>query len=60
MLQVVGKRADLTLENEWGGRTPCTQIVAIGAHGSLDGAALRETFDRCRSYEQEETEETEN
>ena len=59
VLQVVGKRVDLTLENEWGERTPRTQIVAIGAHGALDGAALRETFDRCRIYEQEETEETE-
>ena len=47
VLQVVGKRVDLTLENEWGRGTPRTQIVAIGAHGTLDGAALRETIDRC-------------
>jgi G3E family GTPase len=31
VLQVVGKRVDITLEDEWGDRTPCTQIVAIGA-----------------------------
>ena len=48
VLQVVGKRVDLTLENDWGGRTPRTQIVAIGAHGTLDGAALKEALDRCR------------
>ena len=47
ILQVVGKRVDLTLENEWGGRTPRTQIVAIGAHGTMDAAALREKFDGC-------------
>ncbi|MGH9576801.1 MAG: CobW family GTP-binding protein, partial [Terriglobales bacterium] len=47
VLQVVGKRVDLTLENEWGERTPRTQIVAIGAHGTLNGEALREKFDRC-------------
>ena len=47
VLQVVGKRVDITLESEWGDRTPRTQIVAIGAHGTLDGAALRERFDRC-------------
>ena len=47
VLQVVGKRVDLTLEHEWGDRTPRTQIVAIGAYGTMDGAALRETFDRC-------------
>ncbi|MGH7380809.1 MAG: CobW family GTP-binding protein [Candidatus Methylomirabilales bacterium] len=49
ILQVVGKRVDLTLENEWGGRTPRTQMVAIGAHGTVDGEALREKFDRCKS-----------
>ena len=47
VLQVVGKRVDLSLENEWGERTPRTQIVAIGAPGALDSAALREKFDGC-------------
>ena len=47
VLQVVGKRVDLTLENEWGDRTPRTQIVAIGAYGTLNDASLREKFDRC-------------
>lgn len=48
VLQVVGKRVDLALDDEWGDRLPRTRIVAIGAHGSLDVRALREAFDRCR------------
>ena len=36
VLQVVGKRVDLSLETKWGKRLPRTQIVAIGAHGTLD------------------------
>ena len=47
ILQVIGKRVDLTLEHEWGDRTPRTQIVAIGAHGTMDGDALRERFETC-------------
>ncbi len=47
VLQVVGKRVDISVESEWGQRTPRTQIVAIGAHGGLDGLALRETFETC-------------
>ena len=47
VLQVVGKRVDLTLENAWGDRTPRTQIVAIGARGTLGGKAMREKFARC-------------
>ena len=47
VLQVVGKRVDLTLEHEWGDRAPRTRIVAIGAYGTLDDALLRESFDRC-------------
>ncbi len=47
VLQVVGKRVSLALENAWGGRSPRTQIVAIGAQGALDGQALRERFDAC-------------
>src|SRR5262249_22707860 len=47
VLQVVGKRVDISLENEWGDCAPRTQIVAIGAHGTLDGEALREKFHCC-------------
>jgi G3E family GTPase len=48
VLQVVGKRGDLTLEGEWDGQPRRSRIVAIGAHGKLDPANLTELFDRCR------------
>jgi G3E family GTPase len=47
VLEVVGKRVDITLENERGDRTPRTQIVVIGARGTVDGQGLREKFDHC-------------
>ncbi|MGH8701236.1 MAG: CobW family GTP-binding protein [Burkholderiales bacterium] len=47
VLQVVGKRVDLTLESEWGERTPRTRLVAIGARGAVDGDTLRASLDRC-------------
>jgi hypothetical protein len=47
VLQAVGKRVDLTLERAWGERVPRTGIVAIGAHGAVDGEALRKSFDGC-------------
>ena len=48
ILQVVGKRVDIAVGDEWNGREPRTRIIAIGAHDGLDGAALREVFDSCR------------
>ena len=47
VLQVVGRRADVALMDEWNGRTPRTQIVAIGAAGCIDAETLREKFDAC-------------
>ncbi len=47
VLQVVGRRADVALYDEWGDTEPRTQIVAIGAPGSIDASALREKFDAC-------------
>ncbi len=47
VLQVIGKRVDITLAEEWGKRTPCTKIVAIGAHGTVDEKTLSEKFDHC-------------
>jgi G3E family GTPase len=47
VLQVVGRRADVTLDDEWGERSPRTQIVAIGAPGSIDARALTEQFEAC-------------
>ena len=48
VLQVVGRRVDVALLQEWGEDTPRTQIVAIGAPGSLDTELLREKFDACQ------------
>jgi G3E family GTPase len=47
VLQVVGKRVDLTLHDAWDARTPHTQIAAIGARGGVDPRTLQETFDAC-------------
>jgi G3E family GTPase len=48
VLQVVGRRADVALLDEWGDRPRRTQIVAIGAPGSIDPVELKERFDSCR------------
>lgn len=53
VLQVVGKRVDISLDGEWGDRWPRTRIVAIGAPGAMTTETLRETFDRCRAVEAE-------
>ena len=36
VLQVVGRRSDVSLEDEWGDQGPRTQIVAIGAPDGID------------------------
>ena len=47
ILQVVGRRSDASLADEWGQRTPRTKIVAIGAHGRIDAETLTEHFEAC-------------
>jgi G3E family GTPase len=47
VLQVVGRRVDISVQEEWGGRVLRTQIVVIGARGTVDGPGLQEKFDRC-------------
>ena len=49
VLQVVGRRVDISIQDEWGGRAPRTQIVAIGAAGSIDADLLEKTFASCIS-----------
>jgi G3E family GTPase len=49
VLQVVGRRVDISLQDEWGQRAPRTQIVAIGAAGSIDASVLEQTFASCIS-----------
>lgn len=47
VLQVVGRRVDISLEDGWRDRPPRTQIVAIGAPGAIDGEELRAAFEQC-------------
>jgi len=49
VLQVVGRRVDISLQDEWGPCAPRTQIVAIGAPGSIDANLLEKTFASCIS-----------
>ncbi|MGB9421899.1 MAG: GTP-binding protein [Candidatus Acidiferrum sp.] len=51
VLQVVGRRVDISIQEEWGQRAPRTQIVAIGAAGSIDASLLEKTFASCISAE---------
>ncbi len=46
-LQVVGRRTEISELDEWGERTPRTQIVAIGAPGGIDARELSDKFDAC-------------
>ena len=47
ILQMVGRRASLTLAGEWGDEPPRTQIVVIASHGGLDVEALRTQLEAC-------------
>ena len=47
ILQAVGRRSDISLEEEWGEREPQTQIVAIGAPDSIDNGELTALFEEC-------------
>ena len=47
VLQVVGRRVDISFQEDWGERAPRTQIVAIGAAGSIDARLMEKTFGSC-------------
>jgi G3E family GTPase len=47
VLQVVGRRVDISLDEEWGDRVPWTQIVAIGAAGGIDPDQLEANVAAC-------------
>jgi len=49
VLQVVGRRVDISLQDEWGQRAPRTQIVAIGAAGGIDASLLKQIVASCIS-----------
>lgn len=46
-MQIVGRRTEITELDNWGNRTPCTQIVAIGESGNINSKELRSHFDSC-------------
>ena len=47
VLQVVGKRAEVELCDEWGSRPRRTRIVVIGSSDGLDPHLLHEHFAAC-------------
>jgi len=49
VLQVVGRRVDISIQEEWGHRTPRTQITAIGAADTIDASLLETTLASCIS-----------
>ncbi|MGH2974546.1 MAG: CobW family GTP-binding protein [Solirubrobacterales bacterium] len=49
VLQVVGKRVDVSLADEWGANPPHTRIVAIGSSEETDGEALTAAFFGCHA-----------
>jgi G3E family GTPase len=49
VLQVVGKRVDISLQDEWGERPQRTQIVTIGAFQGIDAETLRDSFEKCET-----------
>jgi G3E family GTPase len=49
VLQVVGRRVDISFQEDWGERAPRTQIVAIGAAGSIDASLMEKAFASCIS-----------
>src|SRR5579872_2428985 len=49
VVQVVGRRVDISIQEEWGQRAPRTQIVTIGAAGSIDASLMERAFSSCIS-----------
>jgi G3E family GTPase len=47
VLQVVGRRSDVTLMGDWNGRKPKSHIVAIGAAEAFDAGQLQSQFEAC-------------
>jgi G3E family GTPase len=54
VLQVVGKRAGITMGEEWEEQTPYNRIVLIGAADGVDGEALTAVFEASLQENQPE------
>ncbi|WP_143593723.1 GTP-binding protein, partial [Synechococcus sp. 1G10] len=46
VLQVVGKRVEISFQNEWGQRRPHTRVVVIGAANGIEPKSLRQLFEK--------------
>ena len=46
-LQIVGRRTEIQELDEWGARSPCTKIVAIGSSNKIDQDSLTALFESC-------------
>jgi G3E family GTPase len=49
VLQVVGRRVEISIQEEWDPRVPRTQIVVIGAARSIDTRLMEGIFTSCIS-----------
>ena len=47
ILQVVGRRTNIALSDDWGDERPGTKIVAIAAAGNIEAQELTALFDQC-------------
>jgi len=47
VLQVVGRRVDISIQEDWGARPPRTQVVAIGRADGIDADLLEQTVISC-------------
>ena len=47
VFQLVGKRAQIVLEDGWGQQEPYTQIVVIGQADTFSAEQLQQLFDQC-------------
>lgn len=47
ILQIVGRRIDVTVYDEWGNRSRQTQIVAISTNNGINAELLKQYFDSC-------------
>lgn len=47
ILQVVGRRCDITMDRPWDQQPPGTRIVAIGESGTLQPERLQNLFENC-------------
>ena len=50
LLQGVGRRTSLSAAGDWGDTKPRTDLVFIGAKGSLDPESLTTLLDACRAF----------